>query len=389
MNLILNLGLILVFTFFFGLLLSSRRLPEITGYVLAGVILGPSALNLIDHRLLGSAESISLVALSLIAFGISRELSWTTLRQYGRQLLIITISQGLGAFLFVFLAVWLLFGQPFEASLILGSIALATAPATVFLVVKQFHAKGELTRILLASVALDDALGLIVFGLATGIALAMRTNGGFGISHVFEAAAHVVESFVLGALIGLAIIPILRYIQRYTERLIFTLGVILVVAGLSVLLSLSPIISSLSLGAVLANFLGEAKHVFAIIDSFSQPIYALFFVVGGAILDLRLLMSMGVLGVGYLLSRTIGKYMGAYLGASLAQSSSAVRKWLGLALMPQAGIAIGLAIITSHQFPQFGSIIVNIVIGSSIVYELVGPALTELALSRSGEITNP
>lgn len=387
MNLILNIGLVLLAGFAVSWLLRLWRLPEVTAYIIAGIILGPAALNLIDPGLLKSAASISFLALSLIAFTIGQQFSLSMLRRRGRQIILITLAEASGAWILVTLAVWLIFNQPFVVALLLGAIGSATAPAATLLVVQQFRAKGPLTSTILAVVAMDDAYSIMAFALAGAIAIAAKPGNAIPFEKAAGGLLEIGISLLMGLAAGLILMPIVKRIEDTHDRLVLVLGAIMVTAGAALTFEISPLLSSIAMGSVLVNTDAAAGPVFRMIDSFAPPIYEIFFILGGASLNFDLLPQAGLLGIGYIISRAAGKYIGAYIGASATKSEQTIRRWLGTALVPQAGVAIGLALIASGQFPGFGPAIANVIVSATVIYELIGPLLTKMAISRAGEAT--
>ncbi len=386
MNVILNVGFIIFIGIALGLLFYRFHLPEVTAYIIIGIVLGPFVLNLINTELTQATTAITNVALSFIAFNIGKEFTIPILERHGIQYVILAVSESTLTWILVTLSAWLIFGLSFIASLILGSIGAATAVAATFLVIEQFEAKGNLTDTILAVVALDDAYVIIAFALAASFAVPFQAGEGSVIAGIAFGLLEIVIAIGIGLVAGFITLFTLRWAVKSFNQLLVLLGAILVTAGVSLLLEASPLLSNIVLGAVIASSKRQAEHLLYIVEEFAQPIYLLFFVLAGAALNFVILFAVGLLAIGYFIARIIGKYFGAYLGAIFAGSPNEVKNWLGVMLLPQAGLPIGLALVAIELFPDFGPVIANIIIGSTVIYELVGPLLIEFALGKVGEI---
>ncbi|TET55256.1 MAG: cation:proton antiporter, partial [Actinobacteria bacterium] len=350
------------------------------------IVLGPFVLNLINTELTQTTPAITTVALSFIAFNIGKEFTIPLLERHGTQYVILAVFESTLTWVLVTLSAWLIFGLSFIASLILGSIGAATAVAATFLVIEQFEAKGNLTDTILAVVALDDAYVIIAFALAASFAVPFQAGEGSVIAGIAFGLLEIVIAIGIGLVAGFITLFTMRWAVKSFNQLIVLLGAILVTAGVSLLLEASPLLSNIALGAVIASSKRQAEHLLYIVEEFAQPIYLLFFVLAGAALNFVILYAVGLLAIGYFIARIIGKYFGAYLGAIFSRSPKEVKNWLGVTLLPQAGLPIGLALVAIELFPDFGPVIANIIIGSTVIYELVGPLLIEFALGKVGEI---
>lgn len=359
------------------------KLPAVTGYVIAGILLGPSLLGVVSQDVLEQLSVVEGIALSIIALAIGGELHWATVRRFGSSVLTITMTQSLGAFVLVTVGVFML-GGSLPMALLLGALSTATAPAATLAVLKEFKAKGVLTDNILAVVALDDAVCVIIFSLA--MAFAGVIGAGVSLSwHVLLAPLREIAfSIAIGALLGLAVCRLVRQLKD-SEILILMLGVALLAAGIAELFALSALLVNMALGAVFSNLSARERTVFYLIENVEPPIYTLFFVFAGTQLQLGSLINIGLVGVGYVLARALGKVGGAYLGAKFSHAPASVRKYLGFALLPQAGVAIGLALIAGQGFPHLREAIVTVILAAVVIYEIIGPFSAKQAIVKAGE----
>ena len=395
-----------------GLMLSrvAKRLnlPAVTAYLVAGILIGPYVLGAFGVRGLGfislaDVESYSLladVALGFIAFSIGNEFRLPQLRKIGKQATVIGIFQALVTTLVVdaFL-IGLHFIIPnhlsLEAAILLGAIATATAPAATLMVVRQYKAKGELTDILLPVVALDDAVGLVVFAVSFGIARALSLGAVNILSVIIEPILEVVLSLLLGLVMGLLFTFCEQFFHSRSKRLAMSVTFVLLTVALSMLkfeiagihVAFSSLLVCMMLGAVFCNICDFSEELMDRVDRWTAPLFVLFFVISGAELDLSVFKSSAVvvIGIVYIISRSIGKYSGAYLSAKSVKCSSNIVKYLGITLLPQAGVALGMALKAEELGPT-GHIVASITLFAVLVYELVGPSLTRIALTKSGDI---
>src|SRR5690554_742305 len=366
-----------------GKLANLVKLPAVTGYVVAGLLLGPSLLGAVSQNTLEQLSMIEGIALSIIALAIGGELRLATLRRFGTSVLIITMAQSLGAFVLVFFTFWAL-GAIFSWALFWGAISTATAPAATLAVVKEYQAKGVLTNTILAVVALDDAVCIIIFSLAAAFAGMMGAGGGFSWGILLAPVREITLSIVLGAVLGLGVCYLVRKLKD-SEILILMLGTALLAAGIAEQFALSPLLTNMALGAVFSNLSARERTVFYLVENVEPPIYTLFFVFAGTQLQLGSLINIGLVGVGYVLARALGKVGGAYLGAKFSHAPASVRKYLGFALLPQAGVAIGLALIGGQQFPNLRELLVTVVLAAVVIHEIIGPLAAKQAIVKSGE----
>ena len=385
------------------------QLPDVTAFLIAGVIIGPYCLGRVGIPGVGfsttaEVEGLSVVsntALGFIAFSIGNEFLFSQLKSIGRQAIVVGIFQALAATLLVDLA---LLGLHFlipdmlsvEATIVLGAIATATAPAATLMVVRQYKAKGKLTDILLPVVALDDAVGLAVFAVSFGIAQSIVTGKTDIMGILVEPLIEIAASLLLGALLGWVLTVLERTFFSNSNRLSLTIAFVVLTVALSMLsfeiggvkISFSTLLVCMMLGTVFCNICPLSHDLMERADKWTAPLFALFFVLSGAELELSVILNVAVLiiGVTYILARSVGKYLGAYISCAATKCDPVVKKYLGITLLPQAGVALGMCVTAAKLGTSDGVLIKNIILFSVLVYELVGPMLTKWALTKSGDI---
>ena len=277
--------------------------------------------------------------------------------------------------------------QIIKTILLLGSIAAATAPAATIMVVKQYKAKGPLTETLMSVVALDDAVALMAFGFAVTAAKTMTSSGDTNIfMSILSPFIEIFGSVLLGFVLGLAFMLPLKFFNSSSNRLIITIGMVFLATGLSDILGLSALLCCMAMGAMLVNISNSSSQLMKLADNITPPIFLLFFVVSGAELNLGVVPTIGLVGVLYIILRVVGKIAGAWLGAKITKSPKEVSKYLGLTLVPQAGVAIGLTLVAQTVVPEYADTIRAVVLCGTLVYELVGPMISKTALQKAGEI---
>jgi len=422
----MNTLIILSIALFAGLLLSRLakvlKLPAVTAYLVAGVLIGPYCLGALGNFLSGefnanfhwmgftsleSVESFSIiskVALGFIAFSIGNEFRLSELKQIGKTATIIGILQAVFTTLVVDVALISLHfimpdKLPLPAAIILGAIASATAPAATLMVVKQYKAKGPVTKTLLPVVALDDAVGLVLFAISFGIAKAAVSSVSI-VSIIVEPILEVVLSLALGAAMGYVFTFIERFFHSRSKRLAVSVAFVLLTVAISMIkfnigsvhFGFSSLLSCMMLGTVFCNICDFSAELMDRLDRWTAPIYILFFVISGAELRLDVFKNYMfiLIGIAYIAFRCLGKYYGARLSADLSKAEPSVKKYLGITLFPQAGVALGMVGIVSEEFavvdPSTAQLVLNIILFSVLVYEIVGPFLTKQALVKAGEI---
>ncbi len=384
------------------------KLPSVTAYLIAGVLIGPYCLGAFGVEGLGftshdAVEALSLVsevALGFIAFSIGNEFILSDLKKTGKQALVIGVLQALVAMLLVDLAlIGIHFIMPdkltLAQALTLGAIATATAPAATLMVVRQYKAKGPLTKILLPIVALDDAVGLIAFAVSFGIAKTLVSGEIDMISILVNPFIEIICSLALGAVMGWVLTQLERLFNSNSNRLNLTIAVVFLTASISMLefhigavqIHFSSLLTCMMLGTVFCNICPLSHDLMGATDKWTSPVFALFFVISGAELELGVFTDWAIVVIGlvYIVTRSLGKYFGAAGSAQLAKCSPEIVKYLGITLLPQAGVALGMCT-TAMQLGAEGNLIRNITLFAVLIYELFGPVFTRMALTAAGEI---
>ena len=385
LNTLTDLALMIFAGMFCGRMAKHLRLPNVTGYLVAGLLIGPAVLGLLSEDFLDGISLISDVALGFIAFSIGNEFKLSYFKRVGAAPIVIACMESLFAVLFVVCGL-LISGQSLPFSLVLGAIAAATAPAATIMVIKQYRAKGPVTESLLSVVAIDDATALILFSLAVAVAQAVTNSGASLGASLLAPVKEIGGALVVGAVLGFVFLLPLRFFKKQGNRLSLIVGFIFAGLGLAEWLGLSDLLLCMAMGAVIANFSPDVGKLMDICDSVTPPIFMLFFVASGADLKLSVLPTVGIIGVIYILLRVAGKIFGAGLGAAVCKCDRTVRKYLGPCLLPQAGVAIGLSLAAGEVVPEFAPQIRAVILCGTLIYELVGPAITKLSLKKAGEI---
>ncbi len=392
MNTIFGLGFILVMGLLSAKLIKKINFPAVTAYLILGILIGPPLLRLVPKEIYDASGLISNIVLGIIAFGIGQNFSRYHLRRIGKTVIWISILEACGAWILVTAAFYFILRQPFYLSLLFGSIASATAPAATVMVVREFRAKGNFTDTLLGVVAIDDAWCLIIFAVSLAISQAIYTHmvaTYFLVKVFFNSLLSIFGAFILGAFSAMLLSAFYKFVRTPTELLILTLGVVLLNIGIAIWFNLSVLLANMFLGAVLVNLNRYSFKYFDALKVIDSPLFLLFFVLAGANLEVAILRNLSIIGIAYLVSRVAGKMLGASLGAKIANASTSVKKYLGYALIPQAGVALGCALIAKNDFPQAGNMIFTTIVATTVIYELIGPLCTKYALRKAEDIVIP
>ena len=383
-------------------LFQKMRIPQVVGYIIIGVILGRSGLQFISDNAIASLNLFNYFALGVIGFMIGGELKLSVFRKFGKQFLTILFAEGLSAFIIVtsltfLVSFYFMGGEPngvhkaAALALLLGSISAATAPAATVDVLWEYKTRGPLTTTVFAIVALDDGLGLLLYGIASTIAktlIGMGGQGGF-LDAMGHCAWDIFGALGLGLIAGILLNWVLRYSRDHDKSLVFIIGSLGAIIGTALALKVDTILSAMMLGACLVNFAPRrSEESFKMVEQFSPPIYVLFFVIVGARLSIGDMHGwMWALAIAFVVGRSSGKILGAYLGSRWSKAAEGVRKYLGLCLFSQAGVAIGLAILTSTRFPaEIGNAVVLIVTATTFIVQLIGPPCVKIAVAKAGEV---
>jgi len=359
-------------------------LPRVTVLLLTGFAIGPSGLDLLPNFIHAWFPTLTDIALAMIGFLLGQKLTRPALRELGQSVITMSVGEVLMTASLVF-SVLSLLGVPLEIALMLAGIAPATAPAATVDVIHEYQAKGRFTETLLGIVAIDDAWGLFVFSLLLSIAQALSGQGGAG-EMLAASGWEIGGAILLGLLLGLPMAYLTGRIRPGEPTQAEALGLVLLCAGLAVWAEVSYILAAMTMGAVVSNLAKHHDRPFHTIEGIEWPFLILFFLLAGAALHVDALAHLGLLGAGYIGLRVIGRLLGTRLGGWLSGADTTTRRWIGLALLPQAGVAIGMALVASQRFPELKDIILTVVLGSTVVFELIGPVITRRVLIRVGNI---
>ena len=391
--LILGLGLLLGHAL--GKVANRVSLPGVVGYLAAGLVLGSSCLNVLSLERADDMGLVSDITLSLVAFAIGCELRLSVLRKMGWGIMSALLGAAFGTAIVVGLLVYVITGDA-PLSLILGSVAVASAPAGTVVVLQEYKAKGPLTSALIVVVGLDDGVAIAIYAFAAAVAQALVVGGGEVrlLTIIGAPLWEITKGLMLGAAVGVAFTFVARRIRARVGWLTLSLGAVFLCGGLANTIHASLILASLTLGAMVVNLSPRSSRRIADIhESITHPIYVLFFVLAGAHLEVWRLRDIGVIGLVYVLGRAAGKIAGAYLGAAIGRADSVVRKYLGLGILSQAGVAIGLALMVGRTFTPLGPAgqalaitTINTVAATTIVFEIIGPITAKIAVAGAGEI---
>lgn len=386
MNMLLALSLALIVGLFFSRVIRLIHLPNVTAYLVGGLLVGPSVLGLLPQDAVASLSVLTDVALGFIAYSIGAEFRLSYLRQIGSKPIVITLFEGLCAVVLVDVAL-IAMGFPLPLCLMLGAIAAATAPAATLMVVRQYKARGPVCSMLLPVVAMDDALCLMAFSISSAIAAAIYSGEALTVqSMLISPLLQIAGSLLLGAGIGLVQALAARFFHSRGNMLSLTIAAVLGGLALCEMWGLSSLLVCMMIGAVMINLSPASNKIIEQCDRFTPPLFMLFFVLSGADLNLSVLPTVGLLGVSYLLFRSLGKWIGAFIGSSLVKAEPNVRKYLGYTLLPQAGVAIGMTQLAMQVIPEYGVTVRAVILAGTLVYELIGPVITKVALTKAGEI---
>jgi len=358
------------------------RFPRVTLLILFGVAAGPSGLDLLPRAFQDWYEFLASAALTMVAFLLGGKLSFAALRSHGQEIL--TVSVAVVAMTTLLVGIGLvLIGTPVVIALLLAGIATSTAPAATQDVVRQSGAKGPFTDTLLGVVAMDDAWGLVVFSLLLVLAKAITGDGAMAILAL--SLWELGGALAIGATVGLPAAFLTGRLQPGEPIQAEALGLVFLCAGLAIWLEVSFLLAGMIAGAIVVNLAKHHSRPFHEIEHIEWPFIVLFFVLAGASLQVDNLNEIGLIGLAYLILRTLARLLGGWLGGTAADAPALHRRWIGLAVIPQAGVALGMALVAANHFPQIGETLLAVTIGTTIVFEVVGPVMTQTALRKVGE----
>src|SRR5579884_1884385 len=386
MNQLLSLGIILLLALLAGHVVKLLRIPEVTGHLLAGIALGPSVLGWISGDNLSALEILSEVALGLILFSIGTAFELERFERHASTLLRISVCETLCTFAVVTASVSFA-GQQWRVALLLGVMAMETAAATTLMVLREMNAEGPLTEMLTAAFALDNLACL--FGFNIVVTIIQFTGGGAAGESPMLSIVRLVWQFAgamaLGYTVGFLLAMWSPHVVEHGEQLILLAGCVLLSVGASKWLDVSPLVANLTIGATVANYSARTRRLYSSLTQTDPPLYAIFFVLAGADLDVKRLPSLGLLGLFYLVSRIAGKYLGTLGGSLLGRAEPRVRRWLPQSMFAQAGLAVGLSLTLQRRLPAIAPAVNTVVLSSVMIFEIIGPILVRHSIIRSGE----
>lgn len=383
---LLTLSIILFSGFIMTRMTNTLNMPKVSGYIMAGILIGPFGLNFIPKDMIGGMSFVSDLALAFIAFGVGKFFKKEVIMRTGKKIIVITMSEALLAGVLVTLLLKWMFHLNWDFALILGAIATATAPASTMMTINQYKAKGEFVDTLLQIVALDDVVCLLAFSIISAM-INGNEKGSLHANDILVPVACNILVIGLGIFCGYFLSRLLIPARSRDNRLILAIAMLLGLSGICAAMDISPLLSCMVFGAFYIN-LTEDKKLFRQINNFTPPVMSIFFIVSGMNLDIFALRTVGAIGVAYFLIRIIGKYLGTYFSCMAMGTSKAIRNYMGFALVPQAGVAIGLAFLGRRMLPaETGNLMMTIILSSSVLYEMVGPVSAKAALLLSGSIS--
>lgn len=395
---IISIGLMLFLGFLMTRVTKKLKLPNVTAYIVVGILIGPYVLNLIPGEVIKGMDFLADIALAFIAFSTGEFFKLSTLKKNGTKVLIIALFESLLASLLIFIVTFFILKMNLAFSIVLAALAAATAPASTVMTIRQTGARGDFVDTLIQVVAVDDIVGLVAYSIAISIAVAANSGQSANAGLIFKPILMSLFVILLGGLFGYMMKHLLTQKRSTDNRLIISLALIFLFCGICALFDVSPLLGCMSMGMVYINVTNDDK-LFKQLNYFSPPILLLFFVRSGVNFNLNALVNTSVfagttplivIGIIYFIVRIIGKYFGAFVGSATANKSKEVRNYLGLGLIPQAGVAIGLAALGARALGgESGQALETIILASSVLYELIGPACAKLALylSKSYEVT--
>ncbi len=391
LNTLFSTGIIFLAGVVGATLIKYLKLPNITSYILVGIIIGPELFNLISPELINSTQFITNIALSFIAFGLGRNFSVSKFKTIGKDVIWLTAGQMILTFVLVSASLYFLPDIPFHSAILLGSIATASAPIAVITVIREYRTKGNFTDTLLGVVAFADGGSIILFAVILAVARGLTQTGGnlTGLigAGLLEALFEIGGAVLVGLILGFIFTGFPKFVDNSIDIILYILGFVLITSGISLHFGFSALLANMTLGIYLENRSGSEFRFFEALNEIETPFYLLFFVLAGAKLELDMLQYLPVAATVYIIARVAGKVIGSYIGAIMVAARNSVKNYLGMALVPQAGVAIGFALIVQSAFQnRGGEIVFLLVIATTVVNEIVGPVFTKIALQKSGEV---
>ena len=381
---IISLAIIIIAGFLMSRITKFLKLPNVTGYIIAGILIGPHVFNIIPSSIIPCFNFLTDIAIAFIAFGVGKYINFNILKKEGKKTFVITLFESLIAGILVFVFAFFVFGLSWQVSLLLACIACCTAPTSTLMTIRQYHAKGGFINTLIQIIAFDNLISLFLFNIC--LVIVQGSEQTFSFTTVLLPIVYNLATIALGIGLGFLLKKLIRNKFSMDSRLIMTFAIIFLLTAVCCFLNISPLLSCMVLGATYVTAKGD-NEMFGVVSSFTPPILLVFFVVSGMKFDLSMLLSIGIIGVAYFLIRIAGKMLGSYIGGTITKSPKDTKKFIGLALIPQAGVSIGLAAIASRVLPiETGNLLTTIVLTSAILYELVGPLTAKYAIFSTSQI---
>jgi NhaP-type Na+/H+ or K+/H+ antiporter len=380
-EILLSIGGIMLLGMITDLLGRRTFLPRVTLLLLFGILIGPSVFNLLPEIFISNFKLITEIALTMVGFLVGGKLSRKLLKSLGKQLLWVSLGAVIGTVVIVSL-VLILAGVPIALAILLGCIAAATDPAATMDVVEETKSKGPFVKLLTAVVALDDAWGLIVFSIGLAVVGLLSGLNGW-VPPLLLAFKEIFGAILIGLIIGIPAAFLTGRVEHGKPMLIEALGIVFLCAGLAIWLGVSFLLASIVMGMTIVNLAKHHKYPFHAIENSESPFIIVFFVLAGASLELNSLVGIGAIGTVYIFARIAGKVVGVKIGGEICKADISVKNWMGLALLPQAGVAMGMALVAANHFPEYRQLLLSIVISTTILFELIGPVITNMVLRKT------
>lgn len=386
-KILITLAVMLLAGFILTRLTKLLKLPNVSGYIIAGILISPQLFNLVSEDVVNHMEFVSDIALAFIAFGVGKFFKKEVLKKAGSKVIIITLFEALLTMVIITLMMKFIFHLNIRFSLLVGALASATAPASTMMTIKQYKANGHFVEVLLQVVALDNIVCLLAFSITLSISSA--DNNGFSYKDVLYPILYNLLVILIAVILAIFLRFVLNSKRSKDNRLILVIMSLLLLCGICTKLNVSPLLSCMIFSTIYINITDD-EYLFHQIDNFTPPIMLLFFVLSGMRLDLKALKTVGLIGLSYFIVRIITKYLGSYIGSKVSKETKEVRNYLGMALIPQAGVAIGLSVLACRVLPEdLGVKLSTIILASSILYEFIGPVLAKSSLFLTGSIKDP
>jgi Kef-type K+ transport system membrane component KefB len=388
MNAPLYVSMILLLGLLGGKICTEARLPSVTGFIIAGMILGPSFINILTEETIKSMSFVNEFALGILAISLGAELHWKTLKKYGNALIALATGDILLTIVLVSGLSYIL-GLGIEISLILGVLAITVSPSGIVPVIKEYGGKGEVTQNILAMVAIDNLLGILLFGIMAAIFETFAGAAGTSIVNIFAMVfIELGGAVLLGAFSGYAIVYFIKKKTNNSQFLVILIAIILLNTGLATMFHFSALLVNIVSGIVVTNLRNRSMTLPATIDRIQLPITVMYLTLAGARIDLSVVSSLAAFGGVYIVGRFLGKVLGCYLFSRITKMSEKISKNVGMGLTPQAGITVGLSIIAEQKIPESKGIITGVVLTGVVFFQIIGPLLVAKALKNAGEVTN-